>query len=44
MVRRRAAAGTNIGMDNIKQRRRSLTLNSHPDLHVGECVPFYSCP
>ena len=44
MVRRRAAAGTNIGMDNIKQRRRSLPLNSHPRLHVGECVPFYFCP
>ena len=44
MVRRRAAVGTNIGMDNIKQRRRSLPLSSHRDLHVGECVPFYFCP
>jgi hypothetical protein len=21
-----------------------LTLTSHPDLHVGACVPFYFCP
>jgi hypothetical protein len=29
----------------IKQRRlNELTLNSYPDLHVGDCVPFYFCP
>ena len=44
MVKRPGGAGTSIGMDNIKQRRRSLTLNSHSNLHVGECVPFYFCP
>ena len=44
MVKRPGAAGTSIGMDNIKQRRRSLTLNSHSNLYVGECVPFYFCP
>ena len=44
MVKRLGGAGTTIGMDNIKQRRRSLTLNSHSNLHVGECVPFYFCP
>ena len=37
-------AGTMIGMPHIKARRRSMRLSSHPDLHVGECVPFYFCP
>lgn len=36
--------GTTIGMDNIKQRRLTNCLNSYPDLHVGDCVPFYFCP
>lgn len=41
----RASAGTTIGMSNIKQRRLTeLTLASYPDLHVGDCVPFYFCP
>ena len=39
-----AASGTTIGMRKIKQRRRRLTLTSHPNLHVGDCVPFYFCP
>ncbi len=39
-----AASGTAIGMNKIKQRRRQLRLTSHPDLHVGDCVPFYFCP
>ncbi|MGB8887443.1 MAG: DUF4433 domain-containing protein [Candidatus Korobacteraceae bacterium] len=44
-VVRRAPPGTTIGMNNIKQRRLiELTLSSHPDLHVGDCVPFYFCP
>ena len=38
-------AGTTIGMSEIKARRlHELTLNSHPDLKVGQCVPFYFCP
>jgi hypothetical protein len=38
-------SGTTIGINNIKVRRlNELTLTSHPDLHVGECVPFYFCP
>jgi hypothetical protein len=41
---RRAPAGTTIGMGNIKQRRLTLPLSSHPGLHVGDCVPFYFCP
>ncbi len=42
---RRLPSGTIIGMDAIKQRRlKELTLTSHPDLHVGDCVPFYFCP
>ncbi|WP_205620247.1 DarT ssDNA thymidine ADP-ribosyltransferase family protein [Salinivibrio socompensis] len=32
-------------MNTIKQRRLTeLTLDSHPDLYVGQCVPFYFCP
>ena len=42
---RRTPDGTTIGMNGIKQRRlNELTLTSHPDLHVGDCVPFYFCP
>lgn len=41
----RGMAGTTIGMSTIKQRRlQELTLQSHPDLYVGQCVPFYFCP
>ena len=41
----RSGAGTTIGMNTIKQRRLEvLTLSSHPQLHVGGCVPFYFCP
>ncbi len=44
-VVRRAPAGTAIGMNSIKQRRLlELCLSSHPQLHVGDCVPFYFCP
>lgn len=44
-VERRAPPGTMIGMNSIKARRlRELRLDSHPDLHVGDCVPFYFCP
>ena len=41
----RASQGTTIGMNSIKQRRlNELKLSSYPDLHVGDCVPFYFCP
>ena len=40
----RGGPGTTIGINNIKQQRLGLTLSSHPDLHVGDCVPFYFCP
>jgi hypothetical protein len=44
-IQRRSLSGTTIGMDQIKQRRlNELTLNSHPGLFVGACVPFYFCP
>lgn len=44
-VVRRSPPGSTIGMSSIKQRRLDiLTLTSHPDLHVGDCVPFYFCP
>ena len=39
------ATGTTIGMHSIKDRRlNELRLTSHPDLFVGQCVPFYFCP
>lgn len=41
---KRRGIGTSIGLDDIKLRRRSMPLNRHPGLHVGECVPFYFCP
>jgi len=43
-INRRSPPGTTIGMHRIKQRRLNLSLNSHPSLHVGDCVPFYFCP
>lgn len=44
-VQRRSSPGTTIGMSHIKMRRlNELTLTSYPDLHVGDCVPFYFCP
>lgn len=43
-VGKRASGGTAIGMEKIKRRRRENLLSSHPDLHVGDCVPFYFCP
>jgi hypothetical protein len=44
-VMRRAPQGTAIGMNKIKQRRlNELILASHPNLYVGDCVPFYFCP
>ena len=44
-IRRRDIGGTTIGMNSIKERRLTeLTLSSHPNLRVGDCVPFYFCP
>lgn len=44
-IERRKPPGTTIGMNHIKQRRlNELTLDSHSDLYVGDCVPFYFCP
>lgn len=43
-IREKACSGTTIGMQNIKNRRLSLPLRSHPELMVGSCVPFYFCP
>ena len=37
-------SGTTIGMSEIKERRLTNRLNSHENLHVGDCVPFYFCP
>jgi len=44
-IAHRKPAGTTIGMQDIKRRRlKELHLASHPDLFVGDCVPFYFCP
>ncbi len=43
-IEKLGAPGTTIGMNDIKQRRLTNALQSHPDLHVGDCVPFYFCP
>ena len=40
----RKPPGTAIGMNSIKQRRLNSTLNSYPNLRIGDCVPFYFCP
>lgn len=40
----RPLSGTTIGIGEIKQRRMSNALDSHPGLTVGECVPFYFSP
>ena len=39
----RTGTGTTIGMSSIKATRRTNALRSHPDLRVGDCVPFYFC-
>ena len=43
-VVKRSSSGTTIGMSSIKQRRLLRLLNSHSNLYVGDCVPFYFCP
>ena len=43
-IRVSPAPGTTIGMSSIKEQRLSRTLTSHPDLRVGDCMPFYFCP
>ena len=44
IVTRQQMLGTQIGFSRIKQRRALKNLASYPDLHVGDCVPFYFCP
>lgn len=36
-------SNTNIGLNNIKERRLNNCFESYPDLKVGQCVPFYFC-
>lgn len=43
-INRREREGSIIGIENIKRRRLTSKLTSHPNLHVGDCVPFYFCP
>lgn len=43
-VRTRRLGGTAVGLTDIKDRRlHANRLNSHPDLYIGQCVPFYFC-
>lgn len=44
IISQRMNNGSMIGLSNIKERRLTKSLNSYPDLHVGDCVPFYFCP
>ena len=44
VISQRTNNGPMIGLINIKQRRLHKALDSYPDLHVGDCVPFYFCP
>jgi hypothetical protein len=44
LMMKQPAAGTVIGMTDIKQRRLTLPIDCHPGLQVGDCVPFYFCP
>lgn len=45
LISQRTDTGSMIGMSHIKQRRlNQLRLSTHPDLFVGDCVPFYFCP
>ena len=44
IISQRINNGPMIGLSSIKQRRLHKALNSYPDLHVGDCVPFYFCP
>lgn len=37
-------SGTNIGITNLKQRRRGMPVHCHEGSFVGEYVPFYFCP
>ena len=42
-ARNRDVGGSEIGMADVKRRRLGNELESHPGLHVGDCVPFYFC-
>ena len=43
-VQNKQISGTTIGMSTIKARRLQKSLSCYPNLHVGDCVPFYFCP
>ncbi|SMG47819.1 type II toxin-antitoxin system toxin DNA ADP-ribosyl transferase DarT [Dethiosulfovibrio salsuginis] len=43
-VQKKGPSSVNIGIEQIKKRRLESKLPSHPELCVGECVPFYFCP
>lgn len=43
VMHQRQHAGTVIGYEMIKDRRLDKSFPFYPDLHVGDCVPFYFC-
>lgn len=45
LISEREDSLVSIGMEHIKSRRLNKSrLTSHPELFVGDCVPFYFCP
>lgn len=44
VIRQKNTALPMIGMQDIKDRRLTKSLNRYSDLTVGQCVPFYFCP
>ena len=43
-VSRQGLRGTVIGFQHTKDARQTKTVRGHPDIPVGQCVPFYFCP
>lgn len=44
IIKTSATSGPMIGIPEIKDRRLKMIVHpEYPDLHVGECVPFYFC-
>ena len=43
-VRSRNLSGTQIVIPQIKKVRATKSFSIYPNLHVGDCVPFYFCP
>ncbi|MXZ90693.1 MAG: DUF4433 domain-containing protein [Chloroflexi bacterium] len=39
-----AIGGTNIGISNLKEKRKTMPVPCHEGTFVGDYVPFYFCP